>query len=359
MIEETGKEKAVLETEAGKVEAVKTEAIEIEADKKEKTRGTIKKYLAFHGHGSIIPDDEPNQEVAFNIENIIDYDGKEYPFIKKGAPVEFVKERDEKKGWRAYQISQPGGEKLVFMPEDPNKNYNKEKLYTGIVRVFNWRKGYGFIYCDEKIEWNGMTAKSVQVMDAKEEGQEPQERTVSQMYFGAEEIAGVEDIKRGLLEGDKVEFCLYTCERGLGAGRVKLISRTTNKRKIEWARQKYLKKCKIHRKMEEIGDYLIGNYIGALQEYFQQGSKKVNVVYEAKQEKEFDNWFLVTARTIGLEDDKIVGRGHATNKRAARQYAALDLMIQLNLITEERHKELQNIKSSTVKSEPVPETSGT
>jgi len=322
-----------------------------EAIPQPKKRGTIKKFFAFRGSGSIVLDDEPNEEVFFDIKNIIGYDGKEYPFIAKGTPVEFLKEWEDIKGWRAYEVSQPGGEKLIFVPEDPGKNYNKAKLYTGTVFNFNWKSGFGWIDCDEKkIEYDGKTAKTRMILEVMEEGGEPQERMATLLYYRASEIAGVEDIKQGLIEGDKVEFYVYSCEMGLGAGRVKLLSRKTNKRKLEWVRQKYLKKCKIHRQMEEIEDYLNGNYRGALQEYFQQGVEKVAVTYETVQDPKFDNWFLATARTQGLVNDLVEGRGHAPNKTAANQYAALDLMFKLNLISEEKHRELHNIKSSTEKS---------
>jgi len=266
---------------------------EVAPVKHEKIRGTLKCFVSYRKFGFIIPDGEPETEVYVNLKNLIGFEDNEYPHFPKGIPVEFVKVKDVK-GWRAEEVSQPGGAKLVSVSEDPAKNYNKDVVYTGTVRFFNYRKGYGFITCDvEKIEWGGGTSESRKVMEENEEG-EREERLAASVWFPAEEVVGAIDVEKQVDVGDKVQFHVYIDEKGLGAGKVVLTSKSTKKRKNGgwsglWPKRK---KKSSSKEMAEMNTYLRGNYRGALQEYFDQNA---NTLTTYKSEKDPDK--VLSARS--------------------------------------------------------------
>jgi len=312
--------------------------------KHEKLRGTLKNFVTYRGFGFITPDGDPGREVFVYLKNLVGYEGNEYPYFPKGIPVEFVMVQDEK-GWRAQDVSQPGGAKLVSVDEDPAKNYNKNDLYTGTVHFFNYKMGYGFISADvEQIKWGGEISESKRVMVENEDGEETEERLAASVWFAAEEIVGPIDVRKQLDVGDKVQFHVYNDKKGLGAGKVVLTSKSTKKRKKgDWSdawRKK--RKRKSVTEMAEIDDYLNGNYRGALQVYFHQRDVSIRTTYETDKDPDDDNLFLTTARTEGWEDDTVEGTGRAANKKASTKAAALDLIFNLGLVSKEEHEQNQD-----------------
>jgi len=312
--------------------------------KHEKLRGTLKNFVTYRGFGFITPDGDPGREVFVYLKNLVGYEGNEYPYFPKGIPVEFVMVEDEK-GWRAQEVSQPGGAKLVSVDEDPAKNYNKDVLYTGTVHFFNYKRGYGFITADvEKIEWGGETSESKKVMEENDDGEETEEKSAASVWFAAEEIVGPIDVRKQLDIGDKVQFHVYNDKKGLGAGKVLLTSKSTKKRKKgDWSdvgRKK--RKRKSVTEMAEIDEYLNGNYRGALQVYFHQRDVSIRTTYETDKDPDDDNLFLTTARTVGYEEDAVEGIGCTANKKASIKAAALDLILNLGLVTKEEHEQNQD-----------------
>jgi len=312
--------------------------------KHEKLRGTLKNFVTYRGFGFITPDGDPGREVFVYLKNLVGYEGTEYPYFPKGIPVEFVMVQDDK-GWRAQEVSQPGGAKLVSVDEDPGKNYNKDLLYTGIVHFFNYKRGYGFITADvEKIEWGGETSESKKVIEKNDDGEETEERSAASVWFAAEEIVGPIDVRKQLDVGDKVQFHVYIDKKGLGAGKIVLTSKSTKKRKKgDWSdlgRKK--RKRKSVTEMAEIDDYLNGNYRGALQVYFHQRDVSICTTYETDKDPDDDKLFLTTARTVGYEEDAVEGTGRAANKKASTKAAALDLILNLGLVTKEEHEQNQD-----------------
>jgi len=312
--------------------------------KHEKLRGTLKNFVTYRGFGFITPDGDPGREVFVYLKNLVGYEGNEYPYFPKGIPVEFVMVQDEK-GWRAQDVSQPGGAKLVSVDEDPAKNYNKNDLYTGTVHFFNYKMGYGFISADvEQIKWGGEISESKRVMVENEDGEETEERLAASVWFAAEEIVGPIDVRKMLDVGDRVQFYVYNDKKGLGAGKVLLTSKNTKKRKVgDWSdvwRKK--RKRKSITEMTEVDEYLNGNYRGALQVYFHQRDVSIQTTYETNKDPDDDNLFLTIARTVGYDDDTVEGTGRAANKKASTKAAALDLIINLGLVSKEEHEQNQD-----------------
>jgi len=312
--------------------------------KQEKLRGTLKNFVTYRGFGFITPDGNPEREVFVYLNNLVGYEGNEYPYFPKGMPVEFAMVQDAK-GWRAEDVSQPGGAKLVSVEEDPSKNYNKDVLYTGTVHFFNYRTGYGYITADVKeIKWGGKTSESKKVTEENDEGEETEGRLAASVWFAAEEIVGPIDVRKQLDVGDKVQFHVYTDEKGLGAGKVLLTSKSTKKRKRgDWSdawRNK--RKRKSVTEMAEINEYLNGNYRGALQVYFHQRDVSIQITYKTDRDPDDENLFLTTASTVGYEDDTVEGNGRAANKKSSIKAAALDLILNLGLVSKEEHEQNQD-----------------
>merc|ERR1711920_705450 len=94
--------------------------------------------------------------------------------------------------------------------------------------------------------------------------------------------------------------------------------------------------------MTKIDDYLNGNYRGALQVYFQQRDFSIRTTYETDKDPDDDNLFLTIARTVGYDDDTVEGTGRAANKKASTKAAALDLILNLGLVSKEEHEQNQN-----------------
>merc|ERR1719233_984470 len=93
--------------------------------------------------------------------------------------------------------------------------------------------------------------------------------------------------------------------------------------------------------------YRTGNYRGALQEYFQRRPDCgiVTLEFDTEEEPRRSNReprvFLAHCRPIGYEEEgDEVGVGWAAKKKDAVQFAALDLILKLKLITVEDHKRL-------------------
>merc|ERR1712096_145886 len=90
---------------------------------------------------------------------------------------------------------------------DREREVDEETIYTGTVKFFDGRKGFGFIIPDEDIEWQGQTAS------AEDEGD-------SGVFVAREDIIVEEDTDVRLNFDTKVQFMVFKGKNGLGACQV-------------------------------------------------------------------------------------------------------------------------------------------
>merc|ERR1712212_1267804 len=115
----------------------------------------------------------------------------------------FTLNKSGPKGARAEKVKLPGGKKVTCERDD--REINEETIYTGTVKFFAGKDGYGFIVPDEEIEFGGETVSND--AEAEEGG----------LYVGREDIIFAEDSATNLNYGTKVQFQVYKNEKGLGA----------------------------------------------------------------------------------------------------------------------------------------------
>jgi len=85
--------------------------------------------------------------------------------------------------------------------------YDVENIYTGTVKFFAVRGGFGFIIPDEEIKFMGRTLTP-----------DPHRKTGS-LYVSRDDIIFAEGSSWNLLSGDRIQFQVYNGEKGLGACR--------------------------------------------------------------------------------------------------------------------------------------------
>jgi len=169
-----------------------------------KHKGKVVEFKSRNGFGFVQPEDSDVGDKLFVHWKEIQTDDQ-WPCLKAGMEVEFqVKEANGKK--QCVEVTAVGGAK-IHVGEDESKKYNMDQKYTGKVKFFDTKKGFGFITPDPdtNIEWEGKTVK-------KEEG----------IYVPREEII-TDDEPPAMNEGCHVEFNVYSGERGLGAGKVCMV----------------------------------------------------------------------------------------------------------------------------------------
>merc|ERR1719184_234477 len=118
----------------------------------------------------------------------------------------FTLNKSGPKGARAEKVKLPGGKKVTCEQDD--REIDEETIYTGTVKFFAGKDGYGFIIPDEEIEFMDETVSN----DAEEEG--------GGLYVAREDIIFAEGSAPNLNYGTKVVFQIYKSDKGLGACRV-------------------------------------------------------------------------------------------------------------------------------------------
>merc|ERR1719233_2282873 len=118
----------------------------------------------------------------------------------------FTLNKNGKKGARAEKVKLPGGKKVTCERDD--HEIDDETIFTGTVKFFAGKEGYGFIVPDEEIEFMGVTATAD--ADAEEGG----------LYVAREDVIFADGSAPNLNYGTKVQFQVYKNEKGLGACRV-------------------------------------------------------------------------------------------------------------------------------------------
>jgi len=83
--------------------------------------------------------------------------------------------------------------------------------------------------------------------------------------------------------------------------------------------------------------YLNGNYRGALLEYLQKAGIVARPIYTMREEETEDKTKVFIATCIAKEGNFEDGLGHASAKKAAIQFASLDFMLKMGLLTMEEH----------------------
>jgi len=231
-------------------------------DGEDRQTGTVVEFKSRNGFGFIKPDNATSDEDKIFVHwKEITTDDR-WPCLKTGMQVEFsIKEDRGKK--QASGVTQAGGEKISI--QDETKNYNTEEKYTGKVKFFDLKKGFGFITPDQQIEWQGKQVKP-------EEG----------LYVTREEIC-TDDEPPALNEGEKVEFQVYHGEKGLGAGNVsgengaKIVFKNQGKRRRSYNNWREAKRSRpmgmnyaammgngVDNSMIEIGLHVENKYVGGL-----------------------------------------------------------------------------------------------
>merc|ERR1719425_169277 len=118
----------------------------------------------------------------------------------------FTLNKNGKKGARAEKVKLPGGKKVTCERDD--REIDDETIFTGTVKFFAGKEGYGFIVPDEEIEFMGETATN----DAEDES--------GGLYVAREDVIFADDSAPNLNYGTKVQFQVYKSDKGLGACRV-------------------------------------------------------------------------------------------------------------------------------------------
>jgi len=161
-------------------------------------KGTIIRFYRNRGFGFIKPED--GGKVFVHHEEI--HTDDQWPFMKRGTKVEFeVEEEDGKK--KAKNVTLEGGDKIpVYLPDNSDRVSNDDDIYSGAIKFFEARKGWGIIIPDSEITWEGIT-------------------TSESVYFSRDVINATGAAKGMVLSlrpGTKVTFKVYKDQKkSLGA----------------------------------------------------------------------------------------------------------------------------------------------
>jgi len=164
-----------------------------------KVTGTVIRYFRTRGCGFIKPQ-EGGEKVFVHWEDLVTDD--DWPFLEKGTEVEyFVVDKDGKPV--AKNVTLSGGEKIpVFIKPLENVEVNVEEAFTGSVKFYDFRKGFGYLKPDKEITWEGESSE------------------VEGLYFNRDGILTSNAGKGMVLRvptGLRVLFKVYKGAKGLGA----------------------------------------------------------------------------------------------------------------------------------------------
>jgi len=120
-------------------------------------KGTVIRFHRTRGFGFIKPK-KGGKKVLVHYADIVTDD--KWPFIKRGTEVEFeLVEKDDNGKRKAKKVTLVGGDKIpIHIPNNPDRIANDDDIYTGTIKFFERRKGWGMIIPDGKITWQELTA---------------------------------------------------------------------------------------------------------------------------------------------------------------------------------------------------------
>lgn len=151
-----------------------------------------------------VPSELRVEEAEFNA-------GKKEPLgITKELDVEFGIWKTSKGQYKAYNMTFPG---MVPITQEllEGRQTSGQRMYSGTITQNMWKQGYGFIEIDSGI--NLPPQISQKMMEMKAKSKNPEKVPDRAIYFRAS------DVKEGawLKKGQKVQFHVYTDEKGCGA----------------------------------------------------------------------------------------------------------------------------------------------
>jgi len=167
-------------------------------DNDSKVKGTVVRFFRGRGFGFIKPE-AGGKQVFVHWDDLVTDD--HWPFVKRGTEVEYILEENDGKR-AAKKVTLADGKKIPkFVKPYENREVNKEDIYTGTIKFFDGRKGFGFVKPDEEISWEDTTSS---------EG----------LFFSRDAIIATSAGNGMMLrvrDGLRVSFKIYKDEKGLGA----------------------------------------------------------------------------------------------------------------------------------------------
>merc|ERR1719427_879590 len=167
--------------------------------KSTKMKGIVVRFDRRKGYGVIQPKKVGEKPVFVHWSEIVS--DETWPALQTGAEVKFVLNEKNDKGKRAAEkVTTISGGKIVNAED--NRDIDEETIYTGKVKFFDGRKGFGFIIPDEEIEYGGQTAAT------SEDGG---------VHVAREDIITAEGSDASLNPDTKVQFQVYKGKTSMGA----------------------------------------------------------------------------------------------------------------------------------------------
>ena len=130
-------------------------------DEEKMYSGVVSAYYKFNGYGFITPDDKdalPSEKVFVHWKSITTSD--RFPSLLKDQAVAFKVAKVEKHGVQTLQaklVTMPGGEAVSVQDEsDEKKTFvgGKNLRYTGLLKFFVPKRGYGYIKIDPGFQYD-------------------------------------------------------------------------------------------------------------------------------------------------------------------------------------------------------------
>jgi len=173
-------------------------------DESVRFKGTVKDFNARRGFGYIIPEGKGEDDKVFAHWRQIE-SSDEWPQLKEGQVVEYYlgkKENAKRKSQKQFaaKITLEGGNPVTVSIE---RNYpNRQQRFSGTVKFFDARKGFGFIKAKEDFSFDGTDFKAGE----------------AKIYIAREDIKTDADIAPNLKDDAEVEFTLYKTDNASSKG---------------------------------------------------------------------------------------------------------------------------------------------
>lgn len=173
-------------------------------DESVRHKGAVKDFNARRGFGYIIPEGKGEDDKVFAHWRQIE-SSDEWPQLKEGQTVEYYlgkKENAKRKSQKQFaaKITLEGGNPVTVAIE---RNYpNRQQRFSGEVKFFDARKGFGFIKPKTDFSFDGSDFKAGE----------------ANIYIAREDIKTDADIAPNLKDGADCEFTLYKTDNSSSKG---------------------------------------------------------------------------------------------------------------------------------------------